>query len=166
MSESNERLEQLISRKLDGELLGDESLELDKCLIRDPAASKCLEDSQKIDALTATFLDEVCAEFDENDSGVQVTAAQPRRRWPRSISHDCRSRSKAWSRGSAKGVSWRRPRTSSPLACRVAGRATWFVRSVTSSLIVATGFFSYPPRPATAGRQARPGARSRHAEAR
>lgn len=81
MSESNERLEQLIGRKLDGELLADESLELDKYLIRDPAARKCLEDSQKIDALAATFLNEVCGEFDESSSSVQVAAARPRRRW-------------------------------------------------------------------------------------
>lgn len=81
MSESDERLEQLIGRKLDGELLTDESLELDKCLIRDPAARKCLEDSHKIDALAATFLNEVCGEFDESSSGVQVAAARPRRRW-------------------------------------------------------------------------------------
>ena len=55
MSESNERLEQLIGRKLDGELLADESLELDKYLIRDPAARKCLEDSEKFCALAAAL---------------------------------------------------------------------------------------------------------------
>lgn len=81
MSESNERLEQLIGRKLDGELLADESLELDKYLIRDPAARKCLEDSEKIDALAATFLNEVCGEFDESSADVQVTAVPPRKRW-------------------------------------------------------------------------------------
>lgn len=81
MSESNERLEQLIGRKLDGELLADESLELDKCLIRDPAARKCLEDSEKIDALAATFLNEVCGEFEESSPGVQVASVRPRKRW-------------------------------------------------------------------------------------
>ncbi len=81
MRESNGRLEQLIGRKLDGELLADESLELDKYLIRDPAARKCLEDSQKIDALAATFLNEVCGESGESFSGVQVAAVRPKRRW-------------------------------------------------------------------------------------
>ena len=81
MSESNERLEHLIGRKLDGELPADESLELDKCLIRDPAARKCLEDSEKIDVLAASFLTEVCGEFDQSAADVQVATVQPRRRW-------------------------------------------------------------------------------------
>ncbi len=65
MTESNDHLERLISRKLDGELTPDESLELDKCLIRDPAARQCLEESERIDHLTSALLEEVCAVQDE-----------------------------------------------------------------------------------------------------
>ncbi len=65
MTRSDDLLERLISRKLDGELTRDESLELDKCLIRDPAARQSLEESQRIDHLTEALLDEVCAVRDE-----------------------------------------------------------------------------------------------------
>ncbi len=65
MTRSNDHLEHLINRKLDGELTGDESLELDKCLIRDPAARQSLEESERIDCLTAALLAEVCAVQDE-----------------------------------------------------------------------------------------------------
>ena len=61
MKRSDDHLEHLISRKLDGELTDDESLDLDKFLIRDPAARQSLEESERIDCLTAALLDEVCA---------------------------------------------------------------------------------------------------------
>ncbi len=65
MTRSDDHLERLINRKLDGELTEDESLELDKCLIRDPAARQSLEESERIDRLTAALLEEVCAVQDE-----------------------------------------------------------------------------------------------------
>ncbi len=65
MTRSNDHLEHLINRKLDGELTRDESLELDKCLIRDPGTRQCLEESERIDRLTAALLEEVCAVQDE-----------------------------------------------------------------------------------------------------
>ncbi len=80
MTRSDDHLERLISRKLDGELTGDDSLELDKCLIRDPAARQSLEELERIDCLTAILLEEVCAVQDE----VLVPAVSSpvaRRRW-------------------------------------------------------------------------------------
>ncbi len=65
MTRSDDHLERLINRKLDGELTQDESLELDKCLIRDPATRQSLEESERIDRLTAALLEEVCAVQDE-----------------------------------------------------------------------------------------------------
>ena len=82
MTRSDDHLERLINRKLDGELTRDESLELDKCLIRDPAARQNLEDSERIDRLTEALLDEVCAVRDEvllPASG--QTVARRRMRW-------------------------------------------------------------------------------------
>ncbi len=65
MTRSDDHLEHLINRKLDGELTPDESLELDKCLIRAPAARQSLEESERIDRLTEALLAEVCAVQDE-----------------------------------------------------------------------------------------------------
>ncbi len=65
MRRSDDHVEHLISRKLDGELTDDESLDLDKFLIRDPAARQSLEESERIDCMTAALLDEVCAVPDE-----------------------------------------------------------------------------------------------------
>jgi len=48
----DERTEQLITRRLDGELADGESLELDRELIRSPEARRAFEDAQRIDALT------------------------------------------------------------------------------------------------------------------
>lgn len=53
----DERTETLITRRLDGELTGeDESLELDKQLIRSPAARQAFEDSRRIDELAGEML--------------------------------------------------------------------------------------------------------------
>ncbi len=82
MTRPDDHLERLISRKLDGELTRDESLELDKCLIRDPAAQQSLEESERIDRLTETLLDEVCAVRDEALlPATSRTVARRRMRW-------------------------------------------------------------------------------------
>ncbi len=82
MTRSDDHLEHLINRKLDGELTRDESLELDKCLIRDPAARQSLEESERIDRLTAALLEEVCAVRDEVLlPAASHTGARRRMRW-------------------------------------------------------------------------------------
>jgi len=53
----DERTEQLINRRLDGELTSDEQLELNKRLIRSPEARALIEDYQKMDALAHATLD-------------------------------------------------------------------------------------------------------------
>lgn len=82
MSTADDPLERLISRKLDGELSADESLELDKHLIREPSARQWLEESERIDELARVFLGEVCA---ENEERLHFTPADRgatrRRRW-------------------------------------------------------------------------------------
>ena len=79
MQSDDNHFERLINRRLDGELSADESLQLDKCLIRDPSTRQCLEESQRIDELSATVVNEIC-----NDGGdytsVAVKAARPRGR--------------------------------------------------------------------------------------
>lgn len=57
----DERAEQLINRKLDGELTVDESLELDKLLIRSPQARALLEEYAAIDEQAAEVLQAVVA---------------------------------------------------------------------------------------------------------
>lgn len=52
----DERMEQLISRKLDGELSDAESLELDKLLIRSPEGRAFLEEQEKLDWLARDSL--------------------------------------------------------------------------------------------------------------
>jgi anti-sigma factor RsiW len=52
----DERLELLITRKLDGELSSDESLELNRELIRNPHARAMFQDSARIDAESRTAL--------------------------------------------------------------------------------------------------------------
>lgn len=56
MLRHDERIEHLISRKLDGELTDDERLELDRALIRSPEHRRMLEESENIDALCADLI--------------------------------------------------------------------------------------------------------------
>ena len=56
MEAVNERTELLINRRLDGRITPDESLELDKALIRTPAARDLLADYERIDAAAAAGL--------------------------------------------------------------------------------------------------------------
>jgi hypothetical protein len=82
MTRPDDHLERLINRKLDGELTEDDSLELDKCLIRDPATRQSLEESERIDRLTAALLEEVCAVQDEvTPPSDNRTVARRRMRW-------------------------------------------------------------------------------------
>jgi hypothetical protein len=52
----DERMEQLINRKLDGELTEAESLELDKLLIRSPEGRALLEEQEQLDRLASDSL--------------------------------------------------------------------------------------------------------------
>ncbi len=82
MTRPDDHLERLINRKLDGELTEDDSLELDKCLIRDPAARQSLEESERIDRLSEALLDEICAVRDEVLlPATSRTVARRRMRW-------------------------------------------------------------------------------------
>ncbi len=82
MTRSDDHLERLINRKLDDELTEDESLELDKCLIRNPATRQSLEESERIDRLTAALLEEVCAVQDEVLVPTAIRTSNRRRmRW-------------------------------------------------------------------------------------
>jgi anti-sigma factor RsiW len=55
----DERLERLINRRLDGELTDAEQVELDRWLLRDPAARQCLGEYERIDAWSKEALAEV-----------------------------------------------------------------------------------------------------------
>jgi anti-sigma factor RsiW len=57
----DDRTEQLVTRRLDGEITEEESLELDKRLIRSPEARAYLEEQCRIDALAGAVLHEVCS---------------------------------------------------------------------------------------------------------
>ena len=96
MTRSDDHLERLINRKLDGELTQDESLELDKCLIRDPATRQSLEESERIDRLTAALLEEVCAvqdevpgSDDESPAALRVSSRRARRTDRQALTHRC-----------------------------------------------------------------------------
>jgi len=52
----DERTEQLVTRKLDGELTGAESHELNKLLIRSPQARALMEEYERADALAGEAL--------------------------------------------------------------------------------------------------------------
>ena len=57
MARVGEDIEKLIVRRLDGELSEDEQLELDRELIRNPAAQRLMEEYKRIDDLAAAALD-------------------------------------------------------------------------------------------------------------
>ncbi|MCH7814036.1 MAG: hypothetical protein IID40_08450 [Planctomycetes bacterium] len=81
MSPVNARIEQLIVRRLDGELTDDERLELDRALMRDPQARRLLQESERIDALAAAALTAVVEREGQDDTGglsyVVPAAARP-----------------------------------------------------------------------------------------
>lgn len=56
----NDRTEQLITRRLDGEITEEESLELDKRLIRSPEARAYMEEQARIDMLASEVVREAC----------------------------------------------------------------------------------------------------------
>ena len=68
----DERTEQLINRRLDGELLPGEQLELDKRLIRSPEARAMLEDYQRFDVMARESLEAV-----SSVSSAKESLAQP-----------------------------------------------------------------------------------------
>ena len=78
--EHDEHLERLVSRKLDDELSEDAALELDKRLIRDPAARQLLEDAVRVDQLSSAFLADLC-DGRHGASTARMGAARSRRRW-------------------------------------------------------------------------------------
>lgn len=82
----DERTEQLINRKLDGELTDGESLELDKLLIRDPQARVMLEQLVRIDTQAGEVLRAVTSASVAAASAVEVAAWAPRRQhWWQSL---------------------------------------------------------------------------------
>lgn len=75
----DERIEQLINRRLDGALTEDESLELDRELIRSPETRRAFEDSQRIDVLTCETLNALldageCRHYPASDGQVSPAA--------------------------------------------------------------------------------------------
>lgn len=62
----DERTDRLITRRLDGELTEDESLDLDKRLIRSPETRRAFERSQQIDRLTVEVLQTLLNRKDSN----------------------------------------------------------------------------------------------------
>ena len=75
----DERTEQLINRRLDGEITEEESLELDKRLIRSPEARAYLEEQVRINALAGEALQAVIAPGDSQSHPHVESAAWPAR---------------------------------------------------------------------------------------
>jgi len=79
---NDERTELLINRRLDGELSEQESLELDKLLIRDPAARALMEEYARIDAEAGRALQTVVIAPASTVQAEQVSAwASARPHW-------------------------------------------------------------------------------------
>ncbi|MCP4248009.1 MAG: hypothetical protein GY778_13255 [bacterium] len=85
MSPVNSRIEQLIVRRLDGELTDVERLELDRALIRDPNARRLLQESERIDVLAgASLTAAVERDGEDNTDGLSyVPPAAARRSYSR-----------------------------------------------------------------------------------
>ncbi len=79
MSQVDERIERLIVRRLDGELTDDESLELDRELLRSPQARQLLGEYQEIDDAAVDALAAALG-VDSNCSSAFLVAATPPRR--------------------------------------------------------------------------------------
>jgi anti-sigma factor RsiW len=77
----DDRTEHLITRRLDGEITADESLELDKQLIRSPEARMYLDEQERIDALAGEALRAALAPDD-----TEVPAASEPTAWPVRVS--------------------------------------------------------------------------------
>ncbi|MCB9850552.1 MAG: hypothetical protein H6817_07590 [Phycisphaerales bacterium] len=77
MTHVNEQLERLISRRLDGELTADEQLELDRELLRNPAARQMLEQYAAIDTLAAEVLRDCAARRQAPRLVVPAPESQP-----------------------------------------------------------------------------------------
>ncbi len=79
MSQVDERIERLIVRRLDGELTDDESLELDRELLRSPQARQLLGEYQEIDGAAADALTTALG-VDSNYSSPFPVVGMPLRR--------------------------------------------------------------------------------------
>ncbi len=71
MDAIDERIERLINRKLDGELTPEEQLELDKELLRCPAARALYESYREIDGLVGEVISD-CAGYEAGKSPIQA----------------------------------------------------------------------------------------------
>jgi hypothetical protein len=72
-------MEHLISKRLDGELSEDQELQLNRQLIRDPAAHRMMEQSERIDRLASAALAELFVRRAGTDAA-SIPGALPRRR--------------------------------------------------------------------------------------
>lgn len=79
MSQVDERIERLIVRRLDGELTDEEALELDRELLRCPAARELLEEYQRLDRVAAEAL-AAAIETDAGEAAPLSVVTAPRRK--------------------------------------------------------------------------------------
>lgn len=79
----DERTEQLINRRLDGELREGETLELDKALIRSPEARAMDEELQAIDVWAGQTLHTLLDEPRLSPEQLRSITTKPRRNWHR-----------------------------------------------------------------------------------
>jgi anti-sigma factor RsiW len=84
----DERTEHLISRRLDGEITGEESLELDRLLIRSPEARTWMEACERQDRLAAETLHAALpgdVQTDRGESAASLTHPSNTERIPRFV---------------------------------------------------------------------------------
>jgi len=83
----DEHVERLINRRLDGELTEDESLELDRQLIRSPEARALVEEYERAGALAGDALRAALGEDDSRqDRPERLARATASLRWPARVS--------------------------------------------------------------------------------
>ena len=83
MTNTNDDMERLISRRLDGELTDDENLELDRELLRNPKAHRLMEELRQMNeragaALSQVICDRVTAVDPSSSPGRNETTRHPR----------------------------------------------------------------------------------------
>lgn len=81
MSDMLDRIELLITRRLDGVLTDEESLELDRALIRSPEYRRMFEVSERIDMLCADALAEQVGHSAAGSAVVLTMAVRTKRGW-------------------------------------------------------------------------------------
>ena len=77
MADVNERIERLITRRLDDELSADERLELDRALLQDPEARALLEEYERVDAAASVALASTVAKESETVAPFPRISSQP-----------------------------------------------------------------------------------------